>query len=460
MGGFKKNGIIKNMKEELKRILKNQKIALLGLGLENTSLLKYLKKQNLSLDITICDFRKQEKINDKLKQENLEPTDYNYKLENDFNKNLYHYDMLLRSPGWSLSCPGIKEAKEKKTQISSPMTLFFAVCPSKNIIGVSGSKGKGTTASLITEILKQNNKAVHLGGNIGIAPFDFIEQIQEQDYIVLELSSFQLEDLTFSPKYSIITNIYHEHLSPADPVNPNYHHSFKDYLKAKANIFKHKKYNNYLITKNEVILEYQNNNPESLEDYHGEIIKYQKAKLKTKLKGKYNLENIGASLELAKLLDLNKKISLKAVENFQNLEHRLELVLEKDSIKYFNNSFSTTPESTILDIDSFTENIILIAGGADKGANFSDLAKKIKEKIKSTILLPGKGSEKIKKQLLKNKYHTNNLIEVKSMQEAVLLAKKKSQNQDIILLSPACASFGIFKNYKERGNIFKQEVKK
>jgi UDP-N-acetylmuramoylalanine--D-glutamate ligase len=448
------------MKDQVKKILENKKLALLGLGLENRALLQYLQRSKLNFNITICDFRSQEKINDKLKKINLNPQNYRYQLQNKFNTNLYKYELLVRSPGWSLSCPGIKAAKKAKVETSSAMNIFFQICPSKNIIGITGSKGKGTTATLITEILKNNNKQVHLGGNIGIAPFDFIENIKKNDYVVLELSSFQLEDLSFSPKYAIITNLYHEHLSPADPQNPNYHHSFKDYLLAKANIFKHKKYNDYLITKDDVIFEYKNNAPESLENYQGKLLKYKKAELETKLKGIYNLENIGASLKLTELLDLDIKKSLEAIKNFKNLEHRLEFVAKKKGVKYFNNSFATTPESTLLDINSFTENLILIAGGPDKGADFSLLAQTITKKIKKLILFPGKGSEKIKTSLLENKYKETDIIDVNSMQEAMDIAKQNSQKGDIILLSPACASFGLFKNYKERGKLFKEEVNK
>ncbi|MFP4514449.1 MAG: UDP-N-acetylmuramoyl-L-alanine--D-glutamate ligase [Parcubacteria group bacterium] len=448
------------MKNQLIKILENKKIAILGLGLENQSLLKYINKLNHKFDITICDFRTQTEINKKLKQEALNTQDYHYQLENSFNRNLDKYDLLLRSPGWSLSCSGIKAAKEAKVELSSPMNLFFQICPNKNIIGVTGSKGKGTTATLITEILKNNEKAVHLGGNIGIAPFDFIENIKSDDYVVLELSSFQLEDLKYSPKYSVITNIYHEHLSAADPQNPNYHHSYKDYLLAKAKIFKHKKYNDYLITKENVIIEYKNNAPKALEKYHGDILKYKKAKVKTKLKGTYNQENIGASLELVKLLNLDSNKSLEAIENFENLENRLEFVAEKNKVKYFNNSFSTTPESTKLDIKSFTEDIILIAGGADKGADFSALVKDFKTKVKKTILFPGEGSKKIKASLLKAKYAEDNIIQVNSMAEALSQAKENSEKGDVVLLSPACASFGLFKNYKERGKLFKEEVNK
>jgi len=459
LGGFKK---IRNMKEKLKKILANKKVALLGLGLENLALLKYINKAKLKFNITICDFRTQEKINDKLKKAKLDPQKYKYQLQNTFNTNLDKYDILLRSPGWSLSCPGIKAAKKAKVETSSAMNLFFQVCPSKNIIGVTGSKGKGTTATLITEIIKKNKKPVHLGGNIGIAPFNFIENIQSDNYIVLELSSFQLEDLNYSPKYSIITNIYHEHLSAADPQNPNYHHSYNDYLLAKANIFEHKQFNDYLITKNDVILEYKQNTPNCLEKYHGKLLEYKKADVPTQLKGIYNLENIGASLKLAELLNLDRKKSLETVKNFKNLEHRLEFVAEKDNVKFFNNSFSTTPESTKLDLDSFSGNIILIAGGSDKGANFSSLAKDIKIKVKKVILFPGKGSDELKKSLLENKYNNNdnNIIEVDSMAKAIKTAKQNSQKGDTVLLSPACASFGLFKNYKERGKLFKEEVNK
>ncbi|MFZ4632021.1 MAG: Mur ligase family protein [Patescibacteria group bacterium] len=410
----------------------NKKIALLGLGLDNQALLELLKSQKVKAEITIKDARQDPK---------------------GFNKNLYQFDILFRSPGWPILCPGIQEALNKgKTEMTSPLNLFFALCPSKNIIGVSGTKGKGTTASLIYQILKDSGKKVWLGGNIGIAPLGFLNKIKASDYVVLELSSFQLEDLKFSPMISVITNLYKEHLAPADPNNPNFHNSYSKYWQAKLNIAKNIQ-NKYLVINSSLKSKVKKIK------LPGKLVYFSASQISSKLVGTYNKENIGAALEVAKILKINNKSAEKSVAKFGNLEHRLELVEEINKIKYFDNSFSTTPESTVLDLKSFTTPIIQIAGGADKGASFKDLAKTMKAKVKFLILLPGNGTKNIKKELIKIKFPNIKFKEVENMEEAVRIAEQKAVAGDTVLLSTGCASFGIFKNYKERGDLFKKYVR-
>lgn len=230
-------------KEENKNF---DKVALLGLGKDNLELLKIFDKNKAPLKITICDFRDFDKL-PKLKLKNLK---INYQLKTHFNQNLHRFDILFRSPGWPLSCPGIKAAKKKNQQIkiSSALNFFMETCPSPNLIGITGTKGKGTTATLIYNILKKNSHQRYrtfLGGNIGISPLSFLNKIKPQDWIILELSSFQLEDLNLSPKIAVITNLFKEHLQPADPNNPNYHSSLEKYWQAKLNIAR--KNNRYLI---------------------------------------------------------------------------------------------------------------------------------------------------------------------------------------------------------------------
>lgn len=411
----------------------NKRIGLLGFGLDNQALLELFKSQKVKAGITIKDFRDDPQ---------------------GFNKNLYKFDILFRSPGWPILCPGIQEALKKgKTEMTSPLNLFFALCPSKNIIGVTGTKGKGTTASLIYQILKDSGKKVWLGGNIGVAPLGFLNKIKKSDYVILELSSFQLEDLKFSPLISIITNLYKEHLAPADPNNPNYHSSYSKYWQAKLNIAKNKD-NKFLVINSNL-----KSKIKSIK-LPGKLIYFSASQLNSKLVGSYNKENIGAALEVAKILKINIKSAEKTISKFGNLEHRLELVEEINKIKYFDNSFSTTPESTVLDLKSFTTPIIQIAGGADKGASFKEMAKTIKSKVKFLILLPGVGTKNIKKELIKIKFPATRLKEVSDMEEAVKIAEQQAASGDTVLLSTGCASFGIFKNYKERGDLFKKYVRK
>lgn len=431
------------------------KIALLGLGLENQSLLKLLDKKNIEVDITICDRRQQ--IN--LPKINLKKIKPKYRLGANFNRGLGEFDLLFRSPGWPLFCPGVEEAlKNNRTEISSPMNLFFRLCPSPNIIGITGTKGKGTTASLIYSILKADShrtgKNVFLGGNIGTAPLSFLDKIKKDDYIVLELSSFQLEDLEVSPRFAVITNLFKEHLAPADPNNPNFHASLKKYWQAKLKIATQKK-NKHLII-NERLLKKIEQEKSLLT---GKLHFFNTSNLISKLTGAYNRENIAAAVKLAQLLKVPALTYKKVIANFSNLEHRLEFVAKIGNVDYYDNSFSTTPESTILDLLSFSGDIVQIAGGADKGANFKLLAKTIKNKVTTLILLPGMGSKRLLLELKNLKFPKQKLHQVKDMAEAVLTAKKIAKAGTTVLLSTGCASFGIFKNYKERGDLFKKYVR-
>lgn len=433
--------------------LSRKKIALLGLGLENTALLLWLAKHKISADITICDQRPKKELSAKITSAVKNPhLKISWLTGRNYQQNLGRYDLLLRSPGWPLNNPGLKNARRAKVTVSSPLQLFLDLCPTKNIIGITGTKGKGTTATLIYKILTKAGRAAHLGGNIGVAPFSFLDKIKKTDYIVLELSSFQLEDLSTAPRWSIITNFYPEHLAPADPNNPNYHRSIASYWQAKLNIAKAK--GSELLILNERL-----KNKIKTAKLNQKIIFFQPSKLANRLVGNYNLENIGAAVTLAKQLKIPTHSYQSTVATFRNLEHRLEFVAERQKIKYFNNSFATAPESTAADLESFSEPIILIAGGADKGADFLPLAAKIKQRVKYLILLPGTGSQKIKRALTRLDFPAQKFRLADNMAAAVSQAKKLAVAGDIVLLSAACASFGIFKNYKERGDLFKKYVR-
>jgi UDP-N-acetylmuramoylalanine--D-glutamate ligase len=438
----------KKEKTELKK-LAGKKIALLGFGLDNQALLALLNKHKIKTEITICDARPASA----LPAVKASYSPINYRLGKSFNKNLYEFDILFRSPGWPISCPGIREAKKTgRTEISSPLNLFFALCPSKNIIGVTGTKGKGTTATLIYKILRETKKRVWLGGNIGISPLNFLDSIKPADYVVLELSSFQLEDLRYSPRLAVITNLYKEHLAPADPHNPNFHPSFAAYWQAKLQITKNSG-NKYLVINKKLSAKIKTAKLKT------KVIYFGASSLPTKLIGGFNQQNIAAAVAIAELLKIKAAAYKKTIADFSNLEHRLEFIQEIKGVKYFDNSFSTTPESTELDLKSFAEPIILIAGGADKGADFRTLAKTIKKKVKLLILLPGKATPRLKKAIEAAGLKKNRRQDAADMKEAVKITKTAGTAGDIVLLSTACASFGIFKNYKERGDLFKKYVR-
>ena len=425
--------------------LQNKKIAILGLGIENMALVRYLLKHKVKCEMTICD--KREEVQKfwipayaGMTKKKAGMTKVSWQLGKGYNKNLDKFDVLFRSPGWPIIplAPFIKG-------VSSPMQLFFELCPSKNIIGVTGTKGKGTTASLIYEILRAAGKRAWLGGNIGVAPFEFLDKIKKNDWVALELSSFQLEDMTVSPQIAVIANLYPEHLKPADPNNPNFHKNFKAYRDAKLNIVKWQK------AGDKAVLNYKLN-------IKGKKIYFKKSNLPSKLVGEHNKENIAAAAAVAKIAGVKLEIIKKAVASFKGLEHRLELAREHKGVKYFDDSFATTPESTIIALKSFASPIILFLGGAEKGANFKKLAKEVKHRVKFVILLNGDATPRIKKELLKVGFKADSMKLADNIKEAVKFAKAKAAPGDIVLLSTACASFGMFKNYKERGDLFKAEV--
>ncbi len=436
--------------------LNSQNIALLGLGKENQAFLAWIFKHGYKHVVTICDQRTETQLKDIISATPLFKKHLDklaWRTEANFNKNLDDFEVLFRSPGWPLSCPGVQTALKKGVLVSSAMEYFFAACPTKNTIGVTGSKGKGTTASIIAAILKKAGKKIFLGGNIGIAPFNFFDKIKKNDWVIMELSSFQLEDMHFGPRYAVITNLFKEHLSPADPLNPNYHHSLYAYWQAKLKIAKHPE-NKLLVANNNLRSRLEK------EKLPGKIIYFEASTLPSCLRGIYNQENIGAAVALSRVLKISAQTYKKAIKNFKNLEHRLEFVGEKNGIKYFDNSFSTTPESTALDLISFQEPIILIAGGADKGADFKPLAKLINKKVKALILLKGTATPRLFVEVKMAGFNKKNIYFADTMAEVISAARKKAIAGDIILLSTACASFGIFKNYKERGDQFKFYAKK
>ena len=432
--------------------LNNKKIAILGLGAENYAMLKFLFGKVKGAEITVCDKRSKEVLGDKYKELEKKAT---WILGAAFNKKLYRYDILFRSPGWPTGCPGIREAlKKKKTILYSPIRLFFDLCPTKNIIGVTGTKGKGTTSSLIYEIIKLAGKRVWLGGNIGIAPFEFIKKIKENDWVVLELSSFQLEDLETSPRIAVITNFYHEHLASADPNNPNFHSSLLKYRNAKLNILKWQKAGDLAVLNRRFGGKIGRRRSKS------QLLYFTKSTLSSRLPGEHNRENIAAAETVARLMNIKPAVIAKAVANFKGLEHRLEMVREIKGVKYYNDSFATTPESTIIAIKSFKPPIVLLAGGADKGANFKSMAQAIKTRVKFTVLFKGIATPRIEKELKRAGYPKSQVKVVNDIKSAVKLAREKIGKSGTVLMSPACASFGMFKNYKERGALFKEAIKK
>ena len=434
--------------------LKNKKICLLGLGIENLSLAKYLARRGIA--VSILDKRSSKELGDryktikKIKAKFYGGLGYLDKISN--------FDVIFKTPGFV----GKLERKNNAI-ITTPMELFFDLCPAK-IIAVTGTKGKGTVASLCHHVLIHSNKKAWLAGNIGKAPFDFIDKLKPNHFVVLELSSFQLIDFKNWPHIAVVTNLFPEHLSPADPINPIFHRSLKEYYAAKANIFLNQRKENWLVIN-------KNN-------HHSEnFLKKTKARVvffKTNnnlpqnphLIGRHNQENIAAACEAAKILKIPPKTINHVIENFRGLKHHLEFIAEINNVKFYNDSASTMPQATLAAIRSFEKSVILITGGINKGYNLEKFTKDLlKSSHPITIVLIGRTAKELFDYFKKMQSKLENRLSAayyrgdKNIQEIVReAAAMASKEGDIVLFSPGFASFDMFKNSKDRGEKFKEAV--
>lgn len=451
---------------------KNKKIAVLGAGLEGISSSIYLEKHGA--EVTLLD--KRSDLSDELLVK-LKDFKGSTKFGENYLKGLEKYDLIVRSPGIKLNLPELDPLKDK---ITSQTKLFFDLCPAK-IIGVTGTKGKGTTSSLIYEMLKKSGKDVYLGGNIGVAPFDFLDTLNAQSLVVFELSSFQLEDLTKSPHIAVMLMITQEHLDAWG--DQNYHESLEDYISSKRNILKYQTPEDYAI----INRDYPATNESDIhtvgqifytsrerEVERGCFVKDRKIVMRKdkeakdeeliktseiKLPGEHNFENVCAAVVAAKICGVSDANITSVLKSFSGLVHRLEFCGEIRGVKFYDDSFSTTPETAIAAIEAFKEPEIVILGGSSKGSDFTQLGEVINasKNIKAII---GIGVEwpKIKEHI---KNRSIQFIEgAKDMKEIVQSALIEAESGDVVLLSPACASFDMFPNYKERGEQFKSEVKR
>lgn len=469
---------------------KNKKIAILGLGVEGVATAKFLAEKGGK--IWILDNNKKENIDQEFLT-SVEKIAEGFICGENYLETLSDFDMIVRSPGVRRLTPELLEAEEKGVIITSQIKLFFDLCPAK-IIGVTGTKGKGTTSSLIYEMLKESGKDVYLGGNIGVAPLDFLPKLTGSSWVVLELSSFQLQDLEKSPHIAVMLMVTSEHL--------DHHKTTEEYIDAKRNLLRFQTPEDFavinrdypasnesdILTEGKVFYfsrERETNN--GCFALNGKVIlrvssvskvsKVSKAldtpgTLDTRdtfiintsnifIPGKHNYENVCAAVMAATLAGVGKDAVVKVLKTFKGLEHRLEFVREINGVKYYDDSFSTIPETTIAAIEAFEAPEILILGGSSKHSDFSKLGIVIRE-AKNIKAIIGIGSEweEIKSQFPPpvGGYQFPIIEDLKNMKEIVAAAAKIAKPGDVVLLSPACASFDMFKNYKLRGEEFKKEV--
>ncbi|MEG3657324.1 UDP-N-acetylmuramoyl-L-alanine--D-glutamate ligase [Arenibacter palladensis] len=380
-------------------------------------------------------------------------------------------DLVMKSPGIPDKVPLVVKLKEKGIPIISEIE-FASRYTKATIIGITGSNGKTTTTMLTNHILKEGGLLVGMAGNIGDSYAKMVAE-KDFDFYVLEISSFQLDGIVdFKPHIAILTNITPDHLD-------RYEYKFENYIASKFRIAKNQTKEDYLIydADDEVIVQWLQKNPvqskllpfsinRKLDE--GAYLENDKIIIKTQnntiemstdalaLEGKHNVKNTMAATTAAKLISIRKETIRRSIENFQGAEHRLEKVLKIHHVQYINDSKATNVNATYYALDSMKTPTVWIVGGVDKGNDYKELMPLVREKVKAIICL-GTDNSKIKDAFGNV---VDLVVETFAMDEAVKVAYKIAERGDTVLLSPACASFDLFKNYEDRGNQFKEAIKK
>ena len=448
---------------------KNKKIALIGFGKENLSVLNYLRKFYPKQNIIISDKKDKQDFSPDVqkvfnKDENLE-----LNFGKDYLKNL-NVDIIVLSPGINCRLPEIKNILQKGIKLTTAVNIFFANKDKNKIIGITGSKGKSTVSSLVYHVLKTANIDVNLVGNIGNPSLESLCK-NKKGVFVYELSSYMLETLKYVPDVSVFTSFFPDHL--------DYHKNVTNYFKAKTNIcpilnkktklvynYKNRKIKNYALLVQGKIYPYNDNVTSFIKDdkifYKNKLVLSQN---EINLLGTHNLENILAVFTLSKILKIKEDVFKKALKTFKPLEHRLELVGMFKDIIFYNDANATTPQASICAINVFSGKLgSIILGGSDRGYDFNLLAKKIfKEQPNLVILLPTTG--KLIWQAIKNVYKQNGKKKLPkkyftdNMKDSVEKMYKHTPKNKIALLSTGSPSYSVFKNFEEKGNLFKKYIK-
>lgn len=467
--------IINEKLELFKLAIKGKKVAVLGIGRSNIPAISFLK----SLGANISARDKDKNVLEKYPE--LHMLDIGIVLGENYLSDLDKFDYILRTPGIKPFLPEIESAVKNGVKLTSEIELLIDLAPCK-VIGITGSDGKTTTTTLVSKFLEKEGYKVWLGGNIGKSIFADIDKMDKKDIIVLELSSFQLMTLRKSPNVSIITNISPNHL--------DYHRSFKEYINAKANIFFKQRKNDVLVlnaddkyTEKYITILNDNKINSKVKNFsiktrvedgvyfeNNEIVYNQNDKKinictkdEVKLVGMHNIANICAAATA--VIDMVSLDSIKdVISNFSGVEHRMEFVRNVNGVNYYNDSIASSPSRTIAGLTSFNKKVILIAGGYDKNIPYDVIGEYILDKVK-LLLLVGATSSKIKEavmnEAIKRKIDINKILDIKeftSLKDCVAYATLNSKPEDNVIMSPASASFDMYKDFEERGNYFKELV--
>jgi UDP-N-acetylmuramoylalanine--D-glutamate ligase len=452
------------------------KIAILGFGVEGRAVLAYLLDHGYS-EMTVCD--QNVDLDEEL------PQGVSARLGPVYLDALEDFDVIFRSPGISYLNPLIQSAVNKGVEVTSAVNYFMDQCIG-TVVGVSGTKGKGTTSTLIYEMLKASGRNpgvdLFLGGNIGKCPMEFLNKVKKETLVILELSSFQLQDLCVAPKYAVMLNTTSDHL--------DYHKDREEYMEAKERLLSkqgkdavavlNRDYEYYKYYKNlvqgelkEVSREKKMKEGAYVEDgivrfCSGGEVEDVCSVSEIELVGSHNVENILPAIVVAYGLCSDFDAIRHTVRTFKNLPYRLQFVREVSGVKFYNDSFSTNAETSMAAVDSFDEPTVLIAGGYDKGLDYSDWAVKILTKPSlHTVILMGDLADKMEESLIEAEEKLGEaegsptkILRRNSMEDAVIDGFAESDEGGVVVLSPAAASFDMYENYKARGNDFMAHVRK
>jgi UDP-N-acetylmuramoylalanine--D-glutamate ligase len=450
--------------------LRNYHITLLGLGVENRALAHFLQERDLSF--SVCDGRGPDDFDD-FKREYGDAI-REWHLGPAYLDSLDRFDLIFRTPGISPLQPELQRAQSRGTRISSQTRLFAALSPAP-LLGVTGTKGKGTTSSLIAAMLHDGpHRQIFVAGNIGQPPIAFLDALSNRDLVILELSSFQLLDWEASPHIAVALNVTRDHL--------DYHANLDEYIAAKRNIARFQKADDWLISDRDCSTARtfaDNSHARQLsfsavaEVEAGAWVSADHLWLRRPdadaepictlaeipLQGRHNWSNAAAAAAAAIAAGATTEQIAAGIRRFRGLPHRLERIGTFDGITCYDDSLATTPDAAVAAIRAFDQPLVLIAGGSSKRADFAELGRTIVDGAVRAVILIGAEADRIKTAIHVSGNFTGDIDDTcNSMQAAVAAARRRAQAGDVILLSPACASFGMFANYIDRGNQFRRAV--